>query len=80
MRHDHRGRGGDDGRGSHPGEIYSIEAGGTRMDRIAVLDENEKVFAPVIAGDGKAFIHTSLDKLHEVDARTGAKRELDIKE
>ncbi len=59
------------------GVIYSIDTTGTGHEILAVLEE--QVFAPLIAGDGKVYIHTNLDTLHEVDAKTGAKREIDIK-
>ena len=47
---------------------------------LAALGEEEAVYAPLIAGEGKVYVHTNLDTLHEVDVRTGAKRQLDINE
>ena len=60
------------------GDIYAMDTARDMYDKLASLEE--AVFAPLIAGNGKVFVHTNLDTLYEVDARTGAKREIDIKE
>jgi outer membrane protein assembly factor BamB len=58
------------------GVIFRIDMNVNSLDELTVLEE--EVYAPVIAGDGKVYIHTNLDALYEVDAKTGAKREIDI--
>ncbi|OGN89982.1 MAG: hypothetical protein A2158_07610 [Chloroflexi bacterium RBG_13_46_14] len=59
------------------GVIYGIDITGTGYKDLVNLEE--MIFAPLIAGDGKVYVHTNLDTLHEVDAKTGAKREIYIK-
>jgi len=59
------------------GMIYGIDISGTEYRELASLEAT--VFAPLIAGDGKVYVHTNLDTLHEVDAKTGAKREIYMK-
>jgi outer membrane protein assembly factor BamB len=59
------------------GMIYGIDTTGTGYEKLAILEET--IFAPLIAGDGKVYVHTNLDTLHEVDAMTGAKREIYMK-
>jgi len=47
-------------------------------DRL-ILSIEEEVYAPLAAGDGVVYIHSAKDALYEVDASTGAKREIAIK-
>ncbi|UCD10134.1 MAG: PQQ-like beta-propeller repeat protein [Dehalococcoidales bacterium] len=37
--------------------------------------QDENVFAPLVAFNGKVYIQTSLNEIHEIDAKTGAKRQ-----
>jgi outer membrane protein assembly factor BamB len=37
--------------------------------------EDENVFAPLVAYNGKVYIQTSLNELYEIDAKTGARRQ-----
>lgn len=39
------------------------------------FSKDENVFAPLVASNGKVYIQTSLNELHEIDAKTGAKRQ-----
>ena len=55
--------------------LYSINVENGVYDPLITFDKDENVFAPLVAADGKVYIHTSLDELHEVDAKTGAKRQ-----
>ncbi|MFC1946586.1 PQQ-binding-like beta-propeller repeat protein [Chloroflexota bacterium] len=59
------------------GAIYGFNVAGTGYKELAAVEE--MVYAPLIAGDGKLYVHTNLDTLHEVDAITGAKREIYMK-
>ncbi|HEY94593.1 MAG TPA: PQQ-like beta-propeller repeat protein [Dehalococcoidia bacterium] len=47
---------------------------GTR-DELFTFGKDENVFAPLVAAKGKVYIQTNLNELHEIDAKTGAKRQ-----
>ncbi len=59
------------------GMVYTLDADGNQLRQLINLEE--KVYAPLTAGQGKVYIHTATDALYEIDVRSGAKRELDIK-
>ncbi|MBN2239324.1 MAG: PQQ-binding-like beta-propeller repeat protein [Dehalococcoidales bacterium] len=58
--------------------LHSIDIASGTHDELDVFDENESVYANLIAGDGKVYVHTTLNKLYEVDVKTGAEREIVI--
>jgi eukaryotic-like serine/threonine-protein kinase len=60
------------------GTICSIEGDGSDFEKLAFLDEKEEVYADMVAGDGKVYVHSYLDKLYEIDVKSGAKREITI--
>ena len=44
-------------------------------DELFTFAKDENVFAPLVAFNDKVYIQTSLNELHEIDAKTGAKRQ-----
>lgn len=60
------------------GAIFNINTGRNDFEQLAVLEAKEKIYANLIAGSGKVYVHSYLDKLYEVDAKSGAKREIEI--
>jgi eukaryotic-like serine/threonine-protein kinase len=60
------------------GTIFSIKGDGTDFEMLAFLAEKEKIYADLVAGEGKIYVHSYLDNLYEVDAKSGAKREITI--
>jgi len=59
------------------GVVYALDTGNNQQRQLVNLEEN--VYAPLVSGMEKVYIHTDKDSLYEIDARTGAKRELNIK-
>lgn len=64
--------------GTQEGKLHAISEDDNGRGVVAVLEKGEKIYADLIAGDGKIYVHSSLDKVYEIDAKTGAKRELVI--
>ncbi|MBI3040177.1 MAG: PQQ-like beta-propeller repeat protein [Chloroflexi bacterium] len=60
------------------GAVYALDTGSNRQRLLVNLEE--KVFAPLIANQGKVYLHTTRDSLYEIDAQSGAVREINIKE
>ena len=59
--------------------LYYINTDDGTDDALFTFDEEENVFAPLVAANGKVYIQTTSGKLHEVDAKTGAERSIEIK-
>lgn len=59
------------------GEVYSLDTISHQQKLLVNL--GEKVYSSLAASGGKVYIHSSNDKLYEIDANSGAKRELNIK-
>ncbi len=64
--------------GTQEGELHAINEDDNGRGVVAVLEKGEKIYADLVAGDGKVYVHSSLDKVYEIDAKTGSKRELVI--
>ena len=58
--------------------VYTLDTTNNRRDELLILEE--KVYAPITAGDGKVYIHTEADALYEIDVESGARREFDIEQ
>ena len=62
------------------GKIYSLDTVTPSAEGQKLLaDLGEKVFSALAASGGKVYIHSNNDRLYEIDASSGAKRELNIK-
>ncbi len=59
----------------HNSVLHYINIEDGTYGAVITFDKDENVFSPLVAANGKVYIHTNLDKLHEVDAKTGAKRQ-----
>jgi len=59
------------------GVIYAIDTGTNEEKQLVSL--GEEVYASLAASQGKVYIHTARDAVYEVDARSGATREFNIK-
>ena len=59
------------------GDIFSIDTATNTQKLLVSL--GEKVYASLFANEGKIYVHTFSDKLYEIEAASGAKRELNIK-
>ncbi|MBA7698502.1 Outer membrane protein assembly factor BamB [subsurface metagenome] len=59
---------------SEAGVIYALDTGNNQIKQLANL--GEKIYAPLSAGDMVVYIHSQKGILYEVDAQTGAKRQL----
>ncbi|MBI2832015.1 MAG: PQQ-like beta-propeller repeat protein [Chloroflexi bacterium] len=59
------------------GEVYSLDTRSNDAKRLATM--NERVYAPLAAGQGNIYVHTEKDNLYAVDAQTGAIRKYQIK-
>ncbi len=58
------------------GVVYALDTSNNQQRQLANL--GEKVYAPLVANRGKVYVHTDKDSLYEIDAQTGAMRELSI--
>jgi outer membrane protein assembly factor BamB len=56
------------------GKIYSIDIASYQLNQLTSLEE--KIYAPLSTSDGVVYIHNKEGILYEVDAQTGAKRQL----
>ena len=59
------------------GAVYSLDT--TSNQQKLLVDLGDKVYSSLAATGGKIYIHSSSDKLYEIDIVTGAKLELNIK-
>ncbi|MFC2056059.1 PQQ-binding-like beta-propeller repeat protein [Chloroflexota bacterium] len=59
------------------GMIYALDTDSNQQRQMVNLEE--KVYAPLVASEGRVYIHTSKDALYEIDVQSGARREFDIK-
>jgi len=56
------------------GLIYTLNTTDNQQERLDHLEENEKVYAPLFAGDGKVYVHTTMDVLYQIDVQSGASK------
>ncbi len=59
---------------SEDGRVWAIDTGNNQKSELTNLEE--KIYAPLCASDGVVYIHTQKGILFEVDAQTGATRQL----
>ena len=59
------------------GVVYALDTDSNQQRQLASLEE--KVYAPLVASEGKVYIHTDKDALYEIDVQSGARREFNIK-
>ncbi|MFC1954586.1 PQQ-binding-like beta-propeller repeat protein [Chloroflexota bacterium] len=56
--------------------VYTLGIASNQQE--ALISFEEKIQAPIAAGQGKVYIHTDSGALYEIDVESGAKREFDI--
>ncbi len=60
------------------GTVYTLNTANNRQEILTDLAEYEKVYAPLFAGDGKVYVHTSMDVLYEIDVQSGASKKFTL--
>lgn len=56
---------------THEGTVYTLDTTNNRRSDPIILGEDEKVYAPLAASEGKVYVHTTKDTLYRVDPKTG---------
>ena len=59
---------------SEDGRVWAIDTGNNQKSELTNLEQ--KIYAPLCASDGVIYIHTQKGILYEVDAQTGATKQL----
>jgi len=55
--------------------LHYINVKDGTQGELYTFGKDENVFAPLVASNDKVYIQTSINELHEIDAKTGAKRQ-----
>lgn len=55
--------------------LHYINLDNGTQGELFTFGKDENVFAPLAAYNGQVYVQTNLDELHEIDAKTGAKRQ-----
>jgi outer membrane protein assembly factor BamB len=60
------------------GTIYTLDTATNRLHQLATLEQNEKVYAPLVASEGIVYIHTTRDNLYALGAESGSRRKFNL--
>lgn len=60
------------------GNVYTLDTANNQQKQLAILEEDEKVYAPLFAHQGTVYVHAASDKLYAIDVESGASKKFTL--